>query len=737
MLACFEAAGATWAARSEDDDEADALFAARRLAYPALERLGPVLTEDVCVPDRPGAGDAGARSRRSPQRHDVLIANIAHAGDGNLHPLLITPPGDDAARIRAQAAFDEIITEAPRLRRHGHRRARRRPAQAGRPGRRALTGGDRDAPRDPPGPRPARDPQPRQGRGRALRPASRRMREDGAVSPQDDAAQSLAELRRRADELARAQRPGPPAGRRCATPARCSTRWPRQARRLLGGRRRLHHAAAAPATCCGSRWSTGRWGRRCAASSSTPGQGLGGQVLADRPAAVERAATSRTPASRTADRSTPPPRSEQLGGILGVPLIVGDETIGVLLAAERRARDFADQEVELLAALAAHARRRHPQRRPVRPQRAAATELREANAALREVSETASVRATCATAQRGGDQRRRTPGRSSTARTARPGSRSSCATPTAARWRARRRRGGLVVPVACPSGHGGDLSPAPTAAPDEEALRLLGSGPPRWRLLASERSLAEAELRTRGEFVHALLSSDADAASLRPPGPRDRHRPRPVAAVAVFDAGPVERAPRPFAARLAADLQRLVGGARAASWSCWSRGVEPGPCAVARLTGRAPAAARHRSGRLRRRAGRRPGGVRGGAAERRGAARARPRRRPARRARTSGSTARCSARPAATSSTTFVAPPSARCSTTTASASATWPPPWRRTSSRPSTTPAPARPCTSTPTRSTSGSTGSPSCSARGGRTRPRPGLQVALRLHRLMPIPT
>ena len=38
--------------------EADALFAARRLAYPALERLGPVLTEDVCVPVGRGAGDA-------------------------------------------------------------------------------------------------------------------------------------------------------------------------------------------------------------------------------------------------------------------------------------------------------------------------------------------------------------------------------------------------------------------------------------------------------------------------------------------------------------------------------------------------------------------------------------------------------------------------------------------------------------------------------------------------------
>jgi glycolate oxidase len=30
--------------------------------------------------------------------------------DGNLHPLIITPAGDDAAREAAQAAFDELLT---------------------------------------------------------------------------------------------------------------------------------------------------------------------------------------------------------------------------------------------------------------------------------------------------------------------------------------------------------------------------------------------------------------------------------------------------------------------------------------------------------------------------------------------------------------------------------------------------------------------------------------------------
>jgi glycolate oxidase len=45
-------------------------------------------------------------------RHDVRIATIAHAGDGNLHPLLLTPAGDEGARLAAQAAFEELLDAA-------------------------------------------------------------------------------------------------------------------------------------------------------------------------------------------------------------------------------------------------------------------------------------------------------------------------------------------------------------------------------------------------------------------------------------------------------------------------------------------------------------------------------------------------------------------------------------------------------------------------------------------------
>jgi glycolate oxidase len=111
IAATMTDAGAIWVEQSTDDAEAEALFDARRLAYPALERLGPVLTEDICVP-RSAVPLMLAQVSAIAARHGVQIATIAHAGDGNLHPLLITPAGDAAARLAAQAAFEEFLDAA-------------------------------------------------------------------------------------------------------------------------------------------------------------------------------------------------------------------------------------------------------------------------------------------------------------------------------------------------------------------------------------------------------------------------------------------------------------------------------------------------------------------------------------------------------------------------------------------------------------------------------------------------
>jgi glycolate oxidase len=107
-------AGAMSVERGIDPADVDRLFLARRLAYPALERLGPVLTEDICVP-RSAVPEMLVRIQATATEHDVVIANIDHAGDGNLHPLIIAPEGDDAARARAKVAFDRIVDDCREL----------------------------------------------------------------------------------------------------------------------------------------------------------------------------------------------------------------------------------------------------------------------------------------------------------------------------------------------------------------------------------------------------------------------------------------------------------------------------------------------------------------------------------------------------------------------------------------------------------------------------------------------
>jgi len=106
----FVAAGGTNVERANETADVERLFLARRLSYPALERRGPVLTEDICVP-RSAVPEMLTRIQRAAARHSVVIANIAHAGDGNLHPLIIAPEGDTAAIGRAKEAFDEIVAD--------------------------------------------------------------------------------------------------------------------------------------------------------------------------------------------------------------------------------------------------------------------------------------------------------------------------------------------------------------------------------------------------------------------------------------------------------------------------------------------------------------------------------------------------------------------------------------------------------------------------------------------------
>ena len=111
LTQAFDAAGATEVYRSQDAGEADQLLEARRLAFPALERLGAVLLDDVAVP-RSQLVEAVARIEQIAAERDVVIGTFGHAGDGNLHPTIVHPHGDHDAAARAALAFADIVAVA-------------------------------------------------------------------------------------------------------------------------------------------------------------------------------------------------------------------------------------------------------------------------------------------------------------------------------------------------------------------------------------------------------------------------------------------------------------------------------------------------------------------------------------------------------------------------------------------------------------------------------------------------
>lgn len=88
---------------ASDDGEADRLLAVRRGALPAIERLGPVLIEDIAVP-LSRLADAVSGVERIAAETGVPVFVFAHAGDGNLHPIVLATD-----RARAADAADRIF----------------------------------------------------------------------------------------------------------------------------------------------------------------------------------------------------------------------------------------------------------------------------------------------------------------------------------------------------------------------------------------------------------------------------------------------------------------------------------------------------------------------------------------------------------------------------------------------------------------------------------------------------
>ncbi|WP_245764854.1 FAD-binding oxidoreductase [Nonomuraea jiangxiensis] len=106
--------GASFVAVSSSPAETEELIGLRRMAYQAKERLGACLVEDVCVP-RSVLPDMISAIEAAGARHGVRICTVAHAGDGNLHPVFIFEHGTVEPPPEVWAAADEVFRHALEL----------------------------------------------------------------------------------------------------------------------------------------------------------------------------------------------------------------------------------------------------------------------------------------------------------------------------------------------------------------------------------------------------------------------------------------------------------------------------------------------------------------------------------------------------------------------------------------------------------------------------------------------
>ncbi|MEP6817129.1 MAG: FAD-linked oxidase C-terminal domain-containing protein [Marmoricola sp.] len=111
MERACEAAGASEVVVTTDAEDAEMFVSARRNAFVALEAKGTLLLEDVGAPV-PLLPDLVDEIAEIAARHDVPIPVVAHAGDGNTHPIIVFDPADPDVERRARLAFDEVMALA-------------------------------------------------------------------------------------------------------------------------------------------------------------------------------------------------------------------------------------------------------------------------------------------------------------------------------------------------------------------------------------------------------------------------------------------------------------------------------------------------------------------------------------------------------------------------------------------------------------------------------------------------
>ena len=112
LAAVCEEFGATFVYHASDPQEGEQLLEVRRRVWPAAEQLGKaMLPEDVAV-TRDKLPELLAGIDEIAKRLDLVMPVVGHAGDGNMHPMLIFDEHDTDEVKRIHQAFSEIVALA-------------------------------------------------------------------------------------------------------------------------------------------------------------------------------------------------------------------------------------------------------------------------------------------------------------------------------------------------------------------------------------------------------------------------------------------------------------------------------------------------------------------------------------------------------------------------------------------------------------------------------------------------
>ncbi|WP_395695850.1 FAD-binding oxidoreductase [Nocardioides sp.] len=96
---------------TDDADDGEAMMAARRAAYPALEALGTTLLDDVTVATH-RLPDLLEAIHEIASETATTIGTFGHLADGNLHPTIVYDPQATGAKESAIEAFHLILDAA-------------------------------------------------------------------------------------------------------------------------------------------------------------------------------------------------------------------------------------------------------------------------------------------------------------------------------------------------------------------------------------------------------------------------------------------------------------------------------------------------------------------------------------------------------------------------------------------------------------------------------------------------